>query len=85
MRSFIQCSKKISTKQSHLIYIRSGVDEEKRNKMKNIRREKKSGTADLCAGHIVVRRSQPHCGDAPSSRRVAGPNLWPRHLRLFMR
>src|SRR4029077_11508936 len=40
---------------------------------------------DLCAGHVVVRRSQPHCGDAPSSRLVASPNLWPRHLRLFMR
>src|SRR5258708_35683804 len=47
--------------------------------------EKKRGAADLCAGHVVVRRSQPHCGDAPSSRRVARPNLWPRHLRLFMR
>ena len=41
--------------------------------------------ADLCAGHFVVRRSQPPCGDAPSSRLVAGPNLWPRHLLLFMR
>ena len=47
--------------------------------------KKKKGAADLCAGHVVVRRSQPHCGDAPSSRRVAGPNLWPRHLLLFMR
>ena len=26
------------------------------------------GTADLWAGHFVVRWSQPHCGDAPSSR-----------------
>ena len=25
------------------------------------------------------------CGPAPSSRLVAGPNLWPRHPRLFMR
>jgi hypothetical protein len=25
------------------------------------------------------------CGYAPSSRLVAGPNLWPRHLRSFMR
>src|SRR5258705_13367605 len=32
-----------------------------------------------------VRRSQPHCGDAPSSRLVSNPNLWPRHPRLFMR
>src|SRR6266404_8704792 len=45
----------------------------------------KTETADLCAGHVVVRRSQPHCGDAPSSRLVASPNLWPRHLLLFMR
>src|SRR5260221_9615647 len=68
--------------------------------------EEKGGAADLCAGHVVVRRSQPHCGDAPSSRvgfpslaimfpgettcrfaasNVASPNLWPRHLLLFMR
>src|SRR5258708_37177483 len=45
----------------------------------------KWGTADLWAGYFVVRRSQPHCGDAPSSRLVSSPTLWPRHPRLFMR
>ncbi len=45
--------------------------------------KQKSRAADLCAGHVVVRRSQPHFGDAPSSRLVAGANLWPRHLLLF--
>ena len=32
---------------------------------------------------IVGRR--PTSGDSPSLRRVAGPNLWPRHRLLFMR
>ena len=31
---------------------------------------------------FVGHRAPSH---APSSRLVAGPNLWPRHLRLFMR
>jgi len=57
----------------------------KRDKMKVGRDRQKREAADLCAGHVVVRRSQPHCGDAPSSRLVASPNLWPRHLRLFVR
>jgi hypothetical protein len=71
---------------SHLTNTRSGVEKTDAPPM-----EKKKpptggpGTADLWAGHVVVRRSQPHCGDALSSRLVAGPNLWPRHLRLFMR
>ncbi|MDB6065934.1 MAG: hypothetical protein JWR26_2142 [Pedosphaera sp.] len=47
--------------------------------------ENRLGTADLWAGYFVARRSQPHCGDAPSSRLVSDPNLWPRHPRLFMR
>jgi hypothetical protein len=42
-------------------------------------------TAGLWACYGVVRRSQPHCGDAPSSRLVSGPNPQPRHLRLFLR
>ena len=71
---------------SHLINTRSGVwIKEKQNNMKKRNDRKGTGTADLCAGHVVVRPSQPHCGDAPSSRRVAGPNLWPRHLLLFVR
>ncbi|MDB6067138.1 MAG: hypothetical protein JWR26_3346 [Pedosphaera sp.] len=45
---------------------------------------KPMGTADLWAGCFVVRRSQPHCGDAPSSRLASSPNLWPRHPRLFV-
>jgi hypothetical protein len=36
------------------------------------------------ATSLFVGRS-PTAGDAPSSRLVVGPNLWPRHLRLFMR
>jgi len=36
------------------------------------------------ACYFVVRRSQPHCGDAPSSRLAAGQNPQPRHLHLFM-
>ena len=71
---------------SHLTNTRSGVKmKKKRVKMKDGSRENKNEAADLCAGHVVVRRSQPHCGDAPSSRLVASPNLWPRHLLLFMR
>jgi len=52
-------------------------------------------TAGLLACYCVVRRSQPHCGDAscfatklrpdrPSSRLAAGQNIQPRHLHLFM-
>jgi len=71
---------------SHLTNTRSGVwNKERPRNMKETMGEKTTGAADLCAGHFVVRRSQPHCGDAPSSRLVAGPNLWPRHLPLFMR
>ncbi|MDB6066741.1 MAG: hypothetical protein JWR26_2949 [Pedosphaera sp.] len=32
---------------------------------------------------LFVGRS-PTAGDAPSSRLVSSPNLWPRHPRLFM-
>src|SRR6266403_5861293 len=46
---------------------------------------KQNGAAGLCAGYFVARRSKPHFGDSSSSRRVASPNLWPRHLLLFMR
>src|SRR4029077_13325294 len=34
---------------------------------------------------FVVRRSKPHFEDSPSSRLASGQNLWPRHLRSFMR
>ena len=74
----------VDDKPSHKYPQRRG-DEGETDEMKGSKGEKKSGAADLCAGHVVVRRSQPHCGDAPSSRLVADPNLWPRHLRLFMR
>src|SRR5258708_28574015 len=71
---------------SHLINTRSGVwMKEKQRKMQERIGRMRTETANLCAGHVVVRRSQPPCGDAPSSRLVASPNLWPRHLRLFMR
>ena len=43
------------------------------------------GTADLWAGRVVVRRLQPAEGMRAASRLAAGPNLWPRHLLLFMR
>src|SRR5258706_9995930 len=65
---------------------RSGVKMKKKSDKMQVRRDKqKRVAADICAGHFVVRGSQPPCGDAPSSRLVASPNLWPRHLRLFMR
>src|SRR5258708_36032348 len=71
---------------SHLINTRSGVRiKQKRRKMQERIGKMRTETANLWAGHVVVRRSQPHCGDAPSSRLVAGTNLWPRHLLLFMR
>src|SRR6185312_13716030 len=71
---------------SHLINIRGGMrGREQREmideKVNRIRWE----AADLWTGYFVVRRSQPHFGDAPSSRLVAGPNLWLCHPRLFMR
>ena len=71
---------------SHLTNTRSGVwDKEKRDKMKTAMGRKQTRAADLCTGYFVARRSKPHFGDSSSSRRVASPNLWPRHLLLFVR
>ena len=43
------------------------------------------GAADLLASHVVVPRLKPTAGIRPASRLVAGQNLQPRHLLLFMR
>src|SRR5260221_3346835 len=68
---------------SHLANTRSGVwDKERPGNMKETMGEKTTGAADLCAGHFVVRRSQPHCGLLPEWHQLP-PHAWASQALRF--
>ena len=70
---------------NHLINTRNGVEAGKETINAKYREQKKWGGVRSLGRPRRCWSVTGRCGHAPSSRLVAGPNLWPRHLRLFMR